>query len=203
MELEEMQTVWSELSDQLEKQKKLTDKMIMMMTQEKYRNKINRIAIPEILGAVICYVTGLLILINISKLDNWYSLLSGIITLMVLFVLPVLSLNSIRRIQKIDLAENSYKQTLLEYTKSKKQFQKMMKFGYYLGFILIFAIMPVTSKLVNGKDFFSESTSIWTFIIMVPLALVFFVVFSKWVFKNYSGNINAAESLLQDLETTE
>ncbi len=203
MELEEMQTVWSELSDQIEKQKKLTDKMIIMMTQEKYRSRINRIAYPEILGGIICYGAGLLIVFNFSKLDNWYSLLCGIISIVVLFVLPILSLKSIKRIHKIDVATNNYKETLLNYAKEKKQFQKVMKWGYYLGFIIMFTIMPVTSKIINGKDLFSETKSIWPLVIAIPLAIIFFIVFSKWVFKHYLKNINSAESLIKDLETTD
>ncbi|RKM87681.1 hypothetical protein D7036_24890, partial [Aquimarina sp. BL5] len=60
MELEEMKEVWSEISGQLEKQKKLTDKMIIMMTQEQYRKKWNKIAYPEILGTIICFGMALL-----------------------------------------------------------------------------------------------------------------------------------------------
>ena len=39
MELEEMQTVWSQMSDQLEQQQKLTDKIIIDMTQQKFKNR--------------------------------------------------------------------------------------------------------------------------------------------------------------------
>ncbi len=203
MELEEMQTVWSELSGQLEKQKKLTDKMIIMMTQEKYRSQLNRIAYPEMIGTVICYGAGLFILININRLDNWYTMLSGITTLIVLFVLPVLSLRSINKMRKVNIAANNYKETLLEYAKSKKQFKNGMKWGYYLGFVLMFTIMPVTTKLINNKDFFEGTKSVWPFFISIPLAIVFFIVFSKWVFKNYSKSMNSAESLIKDLEATD
>ena len=34
MEIEEMQALWSDMSNQLEHQKKLTDKIIMDMTQD-------------------------------------------------------------------------------------------------------------------------------------------------------------------------
>ncbi len=203
MELEEMQEVWSQLSGQLEKQKKLTDKMIIMMTQEKYRSRLNKIAYPEMIGTVMCYGMGIFILININKLDNWYTLLSGIISMIVLFILPILSLRSINKMRKVNIAANSYKETLLAYAKGKKQFQNGMKWGYYFGFILMFTIMPVTTKLLNNKDLFEGTKSIWPFVISIPLAITFFIVFSKWVFKHYISNINSAQSLIEELEEVE
>ena len=39
MELEEMKVLWQEMSQQVEKQKSLTDKLIIEMTQQKYAQK--------------------------------------------------------------------------------------------------------------------------------------------------------------------
>ncbi len=200
MELEEMQSVWSELSDQLEKQKKLTDKMIIMMTQEKYRKKINKVAYPETIGAIICYSAVAVILFNIQKLDTWYNLLAGVLCVLILIILPMVSLKFLYGIRNIDIANNSFKETLLNYAKRKKRFQKSMKWSYYLGFILMFAIMPVTAKIVNDKDVFLGVNSTWTLVTAIPLAILFFIVFSKWTMKWYSKNVNSAESLIKDLE---
>ncbi len=202
MELEEMQAVWTQMSDQIEKQKKLTDKMIIMMTQEKYRNKLNKIAYPETIGAVGCYAMAILILVNIGKLDNWYNLLSGLICLSVLIVLPIFSLGMINRIRNIDIGANNYKETLLEYAKQKKRFQKSMKWSYYLGFVLMFTILPVTTKIIRGKDLFEGVNSVWPLAIAIPMAIIFFVVFSKWAMRCYNNNINSAENLIKDIENT-
>ncbi|WP_103068173.1 hypothetical protein [Aquimarina sediminis] len=202
MELEEMQAVWSQMSNQIEKQKKLTDKMIIMMTQDQYRKKINKIAYPEIIGAIICYGTAILIITNFYKLDNWYTLLSGIITTCILLILPVLSLKSIHKMHKIDIATNNYKETLIAYNKGKKRFQLVTKMGFYLGFILLFAIMPVTTKILNNKDLFSPAPgkSIWPLIVAIPIAVVFFIAFARWVGKYYNRNMNSAESLFKELD---
>ncbi|PKV51244.1 hypothetical protein ATE84_3318 [Aquimarina sp. MAR_2010_214] len=200
MELEEMQTVWSQMSDQIDKQKKLTDKMIIMMTQDQYRKKLNKIAYPEMIGAIICYSVVILILVNLNKLDNWYTLLSGIISTVILLVLPILSLKSIYQMRKINIARNNYKETLLEYSKGKKRFQVATKMGVYLGFVLMFVIMPVTSKIINNKDLFSETKSLWPFAIAIPVAIIFFIVFVRWVGKCYNNNINSAETLFKELE---
>ncbi len=203
MELEEMQAVWSQMSDQIEKQKKLTDKMIIMMTQEQYRKKLNKIAYPEIIGAVICYSVAILILFNLEKLDNWYSLVSGLISVVALLVLPVLSLKWISKMRNINISGNSYKETLIEYTKGKQRFKKSMRLGYYLGFVLMFVIMPVSSKIIKGKDLFTETKSIWPIVIAIPLAIIFFFVFTKWVYKSYTGSMNSAEVLIKELEEKE
>ncbi len=200
MELEEMQAVWSQMSDQIEKQKKITDKMIMMMTQEQYRKKLNKIAYPEIIGAVICYSVAIIILFNLEKLDNWYTLLSGLISVVTLLILPILSLKWISKMRNINISGNSYKETLIEYTKGKKRFKKTMKLGYYLGFVLMFMIIPVSSKLINGKDFFAETKSIWPMVISIPLAIVFFFIFTRWVYKSYITSMNSAEVLIKELE---
>ncbi len=200
MELEEMQAVWTQMSDKIEKQKKLTDKMIIMMTQEKYKNRINRIAIPEILGAIICFGSAILILSNFDRLDTWYNLLSGIVSLLVLIILPVLSLSAINRMRNINIATNNYKETLLTYAKEKKRFENITKWGYYLGFILMFAILPVTTKILNNKDMFSGAKSFWPLAISIPVAIVFFMLFTRWVIKCYRNNINSAESLIKELE---
>ena len=47
MEFEEMQSVWQEMSAEIEKQKKITDSIIIKMTKSDYRNRLNNIRIPE------------------------------------------------------------------------------------------------------------------------------------------------------------
>ncbi|WP_299436818.1 hypothetical protein [uncultured Aquimarina sp.] len=203
MELEEMQEVWSEISGQLEKQKKLTDKMIIMMTQEQYKKKWNKIAYPEIFGTIICFSGAILIFANIAKLETWYNILFGISSAIILLVLPILSLRSISKMSGINFYKNSYKDTLIQYTKNKKQFQSVQKTSYYLSFLLLFLILPVTSKIMGGKDMFTGIKNIWPLLIFIPIGIVFFVFFTKWVRKCYGKNINEAESILKDLQTEE
>jgi len=201
MELEEMQAVWSDISGQLEKQKKLTDKMIIMMTQEQYRKRWNKIAYPEIVGGIICYSMAIFILMNMDTLETWYNIVLGVCCTLILMILPILSLKSIFKMSGVNFYKNSYKETLIKYTKSKKQFQSLQKYAYYLGFLLIFLILPVTSKILSGKDMFEGVKNVWPLAVFIPLAIVFFIVFYKWVKKCYRNNLNEAESILKDLQT--
>ena len=80
MELEELRNEWQEMSKEIEKQKILTDKLIIDMTEKKYKNKLKSISIPETIGTVICFAAAIYIFINFSLLDTWYMQLSGLFT---------------------------------------------------------------------------------------------------------------------------
>jgi len=70
MELEEMKTLWEEMSQKVEKQQLVTDQIIMDMTQQKYTSKFSKIFLYESLGTVICFAMAVYILFNIEKLDT-------------------------------------------------------------------------------------------------------------------------------------
>jgi hypothetical protein len=197
MELEELRKDWQEMSKEIEKQKILTDKLIINMTQRKYKNKLKLISIPEFIGTVICFAGAIYILLNFFKLDTWYMQLSGIFTALFCIVLPILSLKSIFGMQKIDLSKSNYKQSLEKFAKNKKQFVLIQKASFYLSFILVIVSLPVAAKLMNGKDLFLES-KVWLW--YVPFGFLFLYIFSKWVFKKYKNVTNSAEDLLKDIE---
>lgn len=199
MELEEMRNEWQEMSKDLEKQQLLTDKLILDMTQEKYNNKLKSISIPETIGAVICILTAVYIVVSFNKLDAWYIQLSGLLTALFCIVLPIFSLKSILGMQKINMSTSNYKQTLESFAKSKKRFVLIQKISFYMSFILVIVSLPVAAKLLNGKDLFLES-KVWLW--YVPFGFLFVYLFSKWVFKQYKKTTNSAEKLLKELETS-
>jgi hypothetical protein len=196
MELEEMKTVWQEVSIEIEKQKKITDSIIIKMTKTNYRNKINKIRIPEMAGAFVCFVAVLFILIGFQKLDTWYLVICGIISILILISLPVLSFKTVRSLQSINIADNNYKQSLADYARGKMQFVFVQKISFYLGAILLLVILPVMGKLIGDRDLFT-TTHIWMYYV---IGYPFFYAFSKWVFKKYIKTTLDAENLLKELE---
>ena len=58
MELEELQSAWTQMSDELNHQKKLTNQIILDMTKQKYQNKFSTITKYETLGAVVCFANA-------------------------------------------------------------------------------------------------------------------------------------------------
>lgn len=198
MEIEEMQALWSDMTEQLNQQKKLTNEIILKMTQQQYQQNIRRIAYPEQIGAVICFAAALFIIFNGHKLDTLISQICGVLTLLVLIVLPVLSLFSIQQMNKINILTTNYKETLVTYLKGRQLFQKIQKLGFYLGFVLMVTIQPVIFKIVKGQDFQIKS---YTWIIgAIIVALIFYFFMTTRVYRYYKGNLTAAETTIRELE---
>lgn len=198
MELEEMQATWSQMSDQLENQKKLTNKLIMEMTKERYKNKIGILSKYEGLGAVICFIAAILLISRFYELNTWYLIASGIFTVCYLIVLPVIVLRSISSMKSIDLINNTYKETLIAYTIKKRQFLLTQKVGIYLNFILLVVSLPVMVKVFKGKDIFITNINLiyW----YIPIMTVFLLLFSIWGYGKYKKVTASASHILEELE---
>lgn len=200
MEFEEMRSLWEDMSQKVEEQKILTDKLIINMTQERYTNKFNRIYLYESLGTVICLATALYILLNIQELDTWYLLTCGIICLVLLLVLPIITLRAINRTKGLNISQRNVKETLVKFYRSKKELLFTQRLNMYLSILFALAILPVFSKLMNGKDLFLEENinDLWLFI---PVLLAFLLVMAAWVGKAYKNITTSAENILKELDT--
>lgn len=198
MEIEELQSVWSEMSDQLEKQKNLTNELIMEMTQNRYSTKFDKLALYETIGAVICFVMAIYLLVNITKLDTWYLLSCGIFTIAFLIILPLITLGLLGKIKRINIVKNSFKETIVSYTKTRNQLLLMQRVGIYLSFILVFTCLPVFSKIMKNKDLFLQTSTLF---IYLPVMGIFMFFFSRWGYRCYKNVTNSAENILKELET--
>jgi len=198
MKLEEIQTVWSEMSDQLENQKKLTNKLIMEMAQEKYRTKIDKIFNYEFIGAIICFIAAIFLIINFQKLDTWYLMACGIFVISYLFIIPMLVLNSIKKMRHINLLKNNYKQTLMIYVKSRNHFLFMQRLGITLNFLLLLVSLPVIVKFSDNIDVFQTQSTNWYWYLLVMVLLLVFA--SRWGYKGYKNMTASAEKLLRELD---
>ena len=196
MELEEMKTLWTEMSVEMEKQKKLTDSLIIRMTRSDYRNKINKILLPEAAGTLVCFGMILFVLINFQKLHPWYLQVCGIAGVIILLAMPVLSIKAIFKMRSINISGNNFRQSLLEYSNGKMQFLYAQKAGIYLGAILAVVILPVMGQLIAGKDIF-KTTGLW---LGYAVAFPFFYWFARWGFKGYLNLTKDAENILKELE---
>ena len=201
MELDKMKTLWDEMSLEVEKQKKLTDKIIMDMTQERYKNKFTKISTYETIGAVICFIAAVAILVNFNKLDTWYLMLCGIFSILYLFVLPIAVLRSISQIKAINITENTYKKTLLNFTKHKKQMLFIQQLGIYINFIFLIFFFPVAQKLLTNKDIFTYNNNAWSWQIpVISIAIIAMILMSRWGYKCYKNIAKSAEITLKELE---
>ncbi|MDC6351508.1 hypothetical protein PP178_08070 [Zeaxanthinibacter sp. PT1] len=196
MELEELQQVWTELSQEVEKQKKLNHKIIMEMTQQKYRRKFDKITRYETAGTVICILSAGFVLFNFDKLDTFFYQACGIFAIAFLVVLPTSVLLALRKIKAIDLINNPYKDTIVAYTKAKNRLLFLQRIGIFSSFIFFFVTLALTGKIMNDKDVFQE-TEIWYFIVLVLIGLLFF---SRWGYRMYLKITGSAEDLIEDIK---
>lgn len=199
MELEQIQATWVKLTVELEQQKKLTNEIILQMTQERYSNKFKTITFYESIGAVICFAVGLYILANITKLDTWYLLACGIFTLAFLLIMPVLVLRALQKIKKMDVISKNYRETVIAYSRAKTNLLQLQQFGIYASFILMFSTAAVFSKIWSNEDFFMVERDGWIYG-SVALAVIFMVFFSRWGYNCYKSITASAEDILKEME---
>lgn len=199
MEQEELQAAWSQMSTELEHQKKLTNKIIMDMTQEKYRNRFRTLTNYESIGAIICYGACILLLMNFEKLDTWYLFTCGIISLLFMTILPTLVLKYLFNIRKLDIVNGSFRNNLINFIKAKNNLLRLQQIAIGIGFLMLFIFVPVSSKILSNTDIFQSEFKI-THAIGLFVALIFMVIFCRWGYRGYIKVTTSAESLLKDLE---
>lgn len=199
MELEELQSAWTQLSNELRHQKKLTDEIIFNMTKENYRNKFRTLLNFESFGALICFAYAIFIILNLTKLDTWYLVVCGILALLFSIVLPVLGLKFIFDIKNLDILNGKFRQNILNYTRAKNNLLRLQKIGIASGFVVFFLMIVLNSKILSGKDIFllGFKTSNW---IGLLIGLTFMAFFCRWGYRKYKKITTAAEAVLRELE---
>jgi hypothetical protein len=199
MEIEELQATWNQISEELEKQKKLTNEIILKMTHKNYKDKLNKIAIPEKISAFFTYVVAAILLLRFYELDTLPLQICGVITLAILIVLPYFSLKYLSDMQNLNVSQLSYKESIVKHEKSKQRYQRFLKFSVYAGFVLMLIIIPVASKIFNGDDIFTEPQgNFWYW--FLPMGLVFYYLFTRKIIGCYDSNIKKAGMILKELE---
>ena len=197
MELEEMKATWETLSKRIEKQEKLTNQMIEKMINQNYRSRLNKIAFPEYIGTVICYIGAAYLVINFTKIDTLLMQVFCIADILLLFILPIISLRSIRGIKNMHIATQGYSEAIREYATHSIRIQKIQKWSVAFGMFYILTSIPVLSS-IQGKDI-SSVPKFWT--VIFPLGMIFFTVFSIWVLRYYNKILKEAEEILSEAGT--
>ncbi|WP_207423887.1 hypothetical protein [Desertivirga brevis] len=195
MDFDELKKQWLELSADIDKQEKLTDSKIIEMTKQNYKNKFRAMKFSEFTGAGVCLAALLFVINGIEKLDSWYLITCGIISVLVLIVLPVISLISVFKMGSIDIPNKNYKQALSDHSMKKISLIRLQKMSFYLGAMLFVTIIPLLGKLMNDQDLF-ESATLWY---LYALAAPFLYYFTRWVFNKYDKSLDRAEGILKEL----
>lgn len=198
MELEEMKSLWNDMSQKVDQQKVLTDKLIIDMTQERYENKLRHISIPETIAALICFAVVIYLISNFGLLDVWYLQLSGAITIVSCLILPILSLKSIQKMKAINISKNTYKESLTTYAKGETKFMLLQKISFYVSFLVLISSVIAFGKIMKGIDIFTVTEKLnW----LVPSGIGVLYIFTQWVLKKYKKATTSANNILKELES--
>ena len=197
MELEEMKSLWEDMSQKVDQQKVLTDQLILDLTKERYENKMRSISVPETLSALICFAAVFYLISNFNLLDVWYLQLTGVLTIVACILLPILSLKSIKKMKAINISKSTYKESLVNYAKEKTKFMRFQKISFYTSFIVLILAVISFGKIMKGIDVFTMTEKLnW----LVPSGIGVLFIFSQWVLKKYKKTTDSANNILKELE---
>jgi hypothetical protein len=196
MELEEMKSLWTDLSLKVEKQDKIQKELLMEITKQKFRNKLNHIRVPEILGSLVCVGYAMYLLSRFSDFDLWYNQVFALITIFILIALPAASLTALKGMRELRIDSETPSTILEKFIKSKIRFWNVQRYGMILGAILMITILPPLAEL-KGSDEIISNPKFW--MLYVPGVFTFMFFFSRWALKKYHGVIDTSEKMLQEL----
>jgi len=194
MELEEMKNNWEEISKRIEKQELLNNQLIEKMTHKRYKSKLKKIGNSEYVGTLTCYVGAAYLIINFTKIEEFIFQLFCIITILLLFAIPIISLKSLRGMNNISIHTAKYSETIKAYRHHKMRFYKLQRINMILTFLLLITIIPVLAS-IYGKDI-NSITNFWS--IIVPVCVAFFAGFSFITWRYYSKILKNLENELPE-----
>ena len=198
MELDELKSSWEILSKKMEKQQQLNKKFIEQMTTQNYKKQLTNIARPEFIASIICFIMAIILIWNFNTFNTLLLQIFGGFSVVFLIVIPILSLQSIRGLQTINMNLPTYKSTLKEFAVQKTRFIKFQKLNVFLSYLFMIALAPVSVKLLDGKDI-SQNITLWLTMLPASVIVLFFV--SKWVLRHYNNTLKKAEELLAEIES--
>lgn len=197
MELDDFKKDWETIGNQTSKQNILTPKIIDQMTQKKFNSKINKVKYPELVGGIMCFLGLSFIGFNFNKLDTVFLQSVGVVTILLLMILPILSFLSLAQFNSKDNLDKPYIEIIKQFANHKLRFQKYQQVNVFLCYLLSVTIIILLPKFFYGKDI-TFSKSFWTF--AFSFGYIFLLLFSKWVKKIYTNSFQEAEELLKEIE---
>lgn len=195
MELEEMKSNWQEMSKRIEKQEILNNELIEKMAHQKYESKLKKIGNSEYIGTLTCYLGAIYLIINFIKIEEFIFQLLCIITILLLFALPIISLKSLKGMKNIAIHTAKYSETIKTYMHQKMKFYKLQRINMILAFLLLIILLPVLAS-IYGKEI-NSIPNFWT--IIVPAYVAFFAGFSFIAWRYYSKILHNLENELTEL----
>ena len=199
-----MKNTWTQMSLEIETQKKLTNKLILKMAHQKSSRSISNLKHFEILAGL---VMGALLVVGTG-----YHLIAGAFQSIPLIICTILSLGLfifsiglslifILRMSKINLLENTIEESQQHYMAFKETFKFHKIFGVYSTIPTMLFFIPVVLKMFNDVDIFldfSDGKSELVAILIASGLLAIPVLFI--IFRFYKRNMKATTEAHNDIE---
>lgn len=200
MDLDEMKAVWSDMSDQLDKQKKLNQDIILKMTQEKSSSRLGRIIRMETFGLALSIAMLVYLVWNFYRLEDWLSITGGIGLLGIILMGIVYGITIIRKAKSIDVMTSSYSEVIENFDQFRALLSKYKKLSFRIAVISPVLVLPVSYVLLLDKNILDDlegaGLSLLMSAILVPLVLYAFI-------KYYSRNVSQVKQALKDIDFKE
>ena len=194
MELEEMKSLWQNLSIQVEKQEKIQKELLMEITKKRYKSKIDGIRTPEIIGTVICYAYAVYLAYNFGQIELWFNQLFAVFNILLFVLIPLASMRAIYRLSTLEVNHLATTEMLARFQEARKSFWRVQQRATILSGIVILTMVPVLGD-IQGKLGKFMSPEFW--MIFVPLGLGFVYFFSRFVLRKYKTLMDQSEEILQ------
>lgn len=196
MELEEMKTLWEDLSGKVESREKIKKEELMKMTKKQYQNRLNSIYFPEIFGSIVCFAYAGYFIFQIEKLELPINQVLAIFNTAVMIILPIISLWTLARLNQLKITDESPSILVEKFKKDKVFFWKFQRFNLLLSGLFAISILPPFAELFGKKDLILEPT-FW--LAYVPLGLIAIYVFGRITIKKYKRSLEEAQQLIEGI----
>ncbi len=196
MELDEMKTLWEDLSGKVENQEKIKKEELMKMTKKSYQSRLNSIYLPEILGSVICFAYAAYFIFQIGKLELPINQVLAIFNTAVMIILPIVSLWTLARLNQLKITDGSPSILVEKFKRDKVFFWKFQRFNLVLSGLFAISILPPLAELLGKKDLIMEPT-FW--LAYVPLGLIAIYVFGRITIRKYNRSLDEAQQLIEGI----
>ena len=196
MDLDEMKTAWTDLSIELDAQKRLTREVILKMTQEKSNSRLGRIVVAESIGITTTIAAIIYLLFNVHKLTHWTSIVGFVGLLGVLILGISFGLRIISKARKINVLDNTYAEVIRHFDEFRALLRQYKKFSIWISILSTLFVVPVMTEILLGKnvqEMENLGEGLLAAFILIPLVLYGFIRF-------YASNVSAVKRALKDID---
>lgn len=200
MELEEIKSVWKEMSQDIERQKNLTNDLIIEMAHRKSSSRIKTIMYAESVGALVSVFGAVYLIINFGSFDYSGSIFAALGLILVLILSCVLGVRIVMQARDINISTLSYLQVLNNFNKLKATLRVYKRLSQVLYVLMPFLILPVFTDLVFDKNIFDDTSE---FIETLVICVIVLPVVWWIVLKFYKSNLRQVSKAIKDYSKTE